>query len=331
MNRNMLKLPPWFKQQFGVPGGDTPNGIRSTSSSRTFYVDNDHPLASNDNDGTDPNAPKATISGAVVELLLANGGEYGDEIIVALSDTAYAESVVIDDATLYPEGCKIIGQGKGVKNGVLWGSGSATEPCLVLGGTGWEVEGFHFICPVTDSAIIIPNGVAPYANGAGNSTVVRGCYFDGNSVGLRGIDLFGAPYQVLIENNIFGYITNVGTTSLAIASTDISGSEPTDIEIIGNTFFECNLMIDAELNTSLIKDNVFHQVGAVTSSIVIDLTSGSVGLNMVVGNYFGGPDYAIAGGYLASDATAGMWLGNYTLDVAEAEVGDNGITFLPPA
>jgi hypothetical protein len=49
--------------------------------------------------------------------------------------------------------------------------------------------------------------------------------------------------------------------------------------------------------------------------------------NHVVGNYFGG-DYSIAGGYRGG--AADEWYGNFSPDIAEAEVADNGIVILPP-
>ena len=80
MLRNMLKLPPWFPGQMGVPGSDTPEGIRYIPQGLTLYVDVNHPDANDNHDGTDPKYPLATIQGAVGKL--ANNG---DQIVIDIS------------------------------------------------------------------------------------------------------------------------------------------------------------------------------------------------------------------------------------------------------
>jgi hypothetical protein len=61
----MMKLPPWFHSQSGVPGSDTPEGLRTGTRSLVYYVDRTHTEASDNNDGTDPRAPKLTIASAI--------------------------------------------------------------------------------------------------------------------------------------------------------------------------------------------------------------------------------------------------------------------------
>ncbi len=66
-----------------------------------------------------------------------------------------------------------------------------------------------------------------------------------------------------------------------------------------------------------------------TMDPVLDLTvDGGGDANVVTGNWFGG-DYSNTGGYAANETD--MWTGNYAEDVAEAEVGDNGLTIAQPA
>jgi hypothetical protein len=60
-----FKLPPWFGGQMGVPGSDTPLGFRMAPQGLVYFVDGSHGDASDNNDGTDPNAPKATIQSAI--------------------------------------------------------------------------------------------------------------------------------------------------------------------------------------------------------------------------------------------------------------------------
>lgn len=62
----IIKAPPWFGGQMGVPGSDTPLGFRMGSArGNVFYVDSAHPDTNDANDGTDPNAPLHTITHAL--------------------------------------------------------------------------------------------------------------------------------------------------------------------------------------------------------------------------------------------------------------------------
>jgi len=61
----MQKFPQFFGGQMGVPGSDTPLGLRSAPQGIVYYVDGSHPDASDDNDGTDPNEPFETIQAAI--------------------------------------------------------------------------------------------------------------------------------------------------------------------------------------------------------------------------------------------------------------------------
>jgi len=63
----------------------------------------------------------------------------------------------------------------------------------------------------------------------------------------------------------------------------------------------------------------------------LDLRAGTRGENVVSGNAFGNLDYSNVGGLWPNAANPGGWAGNTSEDVAEAEVGDNGLTIAPPA
>jgi hypothetical protein len=49
----------------GVPGSDTPLGLRTQPRGNVLYVDNGHGDTSDNNDGTDPNKPLTTITQAI--------------------------------------------------------------------------------------------------------------------------------------------------------------------------------------------------------------------------------------------------------------------------
>jgi hypothetical protein len=74
------RLRPFYPGQIGVPGSDALTGIR-TGSGGVFYVGDStatHYYANDNNDGTDPMAPKATITGA----LAACTNDYSDTIVL---------------------------------------------------------------------------------------------------------------------------------------------------------------------------------------------------------------------------------------------------------
>lgn len=321
----MLKLPPWFKQQWGVPGSDTPDGIRVHPQARDIYVDNSHPDASDTHDGTDPDHPRATITGGIAAMATAVGGQPGDILHIAAGDD-YDEAVTIDRAT-HPDYCTIRGD-IDHRFRPQWGSGSATEPCIVVGAQGWIIELIRFICPVTDAAVIIPNTQAPYtATQIGIRTHIRKCYFDGQLTGLYGIDLHGAPFDVQIEDCLFSNIDNAGNTAFAIVSTNTGFADARALRLLGNYFYDNDNHVDVSMNGSIVTGNIFDADGA---TVILDLRTGTLGENVVTDNFFGG-DYSNVGGYWANAANPGDWNGNKSADIAEAEVADNGFTILPPA
>jgi len=72
----IIKGPPWFGGQMGVPGSDTPLGFRmGAARGNVFYVDSSHPDTNDANDGTDPNAPLRTITHAI-DHCTANQEDY---------------------------------------------------------------------------------------------------------------------------------------------------------------------------------------------------------------------------------------------------------------
>ena len=93
----MLKFPQFFGGQMGVPGSDTPLGLRMAPQGLVYYVDASHPDASDNNDGTDPNEPKATIQSAITAsnatITWANTPPYEGFNWIIVSPGEYAENL----------------------------------------------------------------------------------------------------------------------------------------------------------------------------------------------------------------------------------------------
>ena len=110
--------------------------------------------------------------------------------------------------------------------------------------------------------------------------MIDNCYFDGSVyTGLYGIDLHGAPYNVNIVNNIFGFMTAVG--GFGIASTNTGYADAYRALIANNWFHESVGGIDASLNVSAVYGNWFQAHGVNTMATVLDLRLGTRGENLV--------------------------------------------------
>jgi hypothetical protein len=202
-----FKLPPWFGGQMGVPGSDTPLGFRNNPQGLVYYVDGSHPDASDNNDGTDPNQPKATIQSAITAsnatIDWAATPPYTGMNWIIVSPGEYAENLTP------PYYCKVIGLGLA--------TGNTTDVCVdihpaagsPLAGTGLGAHWYNirFTCdtavPVLDFGVMnscvfencaITDGNPGLATVGidttdANSSWIIGCLFKGNTnpltIGIR--------------------------------------------------------------------------------------------------------------------------------------------------
>ncbi len=326
-----VRLQPFYPGQMGVPGSDAPLGLRWTSMGYVLYVDTDHPDASDNNDGWDPNAPLATIQQAVdnlytIQARVAAAGTPHEPAatnsVIVVAPGTYAENVVIDAND--PDYCTILGGGNG-KYPVILDAG--TGDAITCDAYGWRFENLHFK-PENGAAGIKLTRVA--GSGA-EGTLIKNCFFNGGWSGTGfGVELNGAPANVSIIGCRFAEFAADGA---CITVTDTSTADPYQTHIIGCTFQESDEYVTRDCaggwNASLIQGNVFAEsvnnaafpAGADGTDIFIDMRGGSVGYNTVCDNCLGGT-YSEAGGYYAG--TGDEWHGN------RADV-DDGITDTEPA
>lgn len=312
-----IRLQPWYQGQFGVAGSDAPLGVRQVSAGYVLYVDADHPDASDNNDGWNPNAPLATIQEAVDKLTTINARVVAagtpheppavNSIIVVAPGT-YDENIVIDAND--PDYCTILGGGNGRYPVIL---APTTGDAITCDAYGWRFEGLHFQ-PADGAAGIKLTRVS--GSGA-EGTVIEGCFFNGGWDGTGfGVELNGAPANVSIIGCRFA---EFAATGACITVTDTSTADPYQTHIIGCTFQECDEYIAREVaggwNQTLICQCVFADAthnaafpgGADGTDMFIDLRGGSVGYNVVCDNTLGGT-YSNVGGYYAG--TGDAWHGN---------------------
>lgn len=315
-------LRPFYPPMHGVPGSSQRKGIRQVSGATVYYVDFDHPKASDDNKGWSPEYPFATIQHAVDTV------STGDWIVVASIDSS-GESVVTPDYTEDANYVRLIGVPNGSRYAPYWTSDTATDSCLDLRGIGWHISGFRFGAP-TAAACIELRHTDSGANDIAIRTIIEGNYFDGLTVGLCGIESHGC-YDVWIVDNWFSLFHNAGGSATALWTGTTPLAIPYRNHIIGNRFMDNDNHIDFQMNGGSITDNIVQKTGyAYTATVVVRTTlPGNPGDdNIVSRNVFEG-DYSNVGGYIAG--AADFWTGNISDDTAEAEVGDNAITLTRPS
>lgn len=316
----LQKFPEFYGGQFGVPGSSSPLGLRMHPDAIVIYVDSAYPDANDNNDGVLPSAPKATVQSAINSTLLT-------PYSYILVSGEVTESVVTPDYITGPNYITILGGGIS-RYSPSWQSDDVNIASLDLRAVGWRVSGFRFYGN-TGAAAVVLRHTDTGANDIAIRTIIDNCYFDGLTTGLYGLESHGC-YDVWIVNNTFQLWNNVGNTATGMIVTTTPLAIPYRNHIIGNVFEDSdNGMIwpsnGSEFYLNRVKPTgyAYTMVQAFNTSIV-----GNPGDdNHVVGNYFGG-DYSIAGGYRGG--AADEWYGNFSPDTAEAEVGDNGITLLPP-
>lgn len=278
-----------------------------------WYVDATN--GSDNNDGLSWARAKSTIQAAV------NAADTHDLILIRGD---FTESVTTDDKTgdvaLTIQGAgSMTERGLGTEKDCSWKSAGASAAALTVNCPGCRIRNIRFEPNTSAAAIKLMRS----GNNDATSFIIENCVFWGN--GLYGIDLYGSPSEGYIRNNRFSFMNRTG--SAAIASSDVSTAYPYEIVIEHNLFMENKNHINMYANSCCIIGNVFQGTGHVVATTYgLRLIGGND--NMVHGNYMGG-DYSTAK-YVS--ATTDEWSGNFSMDVAEAEVeAVSGVTSTVPA
>ena len=143
----ILKLPPWFQSQMGVQGADSPEGLREHPDAIVLYVDSGHLMATDNNDGTNPLYPKATVQSAVSSSLLTPYSEIRVSGAVSLfQGNIFGAGVLI--ATLLKLDLRGGSQGHNIVTGNVFGGdysntggyyGNAANPDMWVGNVAEDV------------------------------------------------------------------------------------------------------------------------------------------------------------------------------------------------
>jgi len=186
------KFPEFYGGQMGVPGSDTPLGLRAAPQGLVYYVDASHPDASDNNDGTNPVQPKETIQSAITASnatidWAATPSYYGQNWII-IAPGQYAENLTP------PYYAKMVGLGQAVGGDVcvhiVPAAGSA------LAGTGLGLHLYNIRFDALTAVPVIDFGVM-------NSCVIENCMITDGNAGLAtvGVDTTDAGGSSIIDCN----------------------------------------------------------------------------------------------------------------------------------
>jgi hypothetical protein len=333
MQSPLIRQQPWYPGQFGVPGSDVQRGLRWAPTAIVLYVDENHPGATAGADGTDPENPLTTIQAAVNQLIAFQTSmsvSLVGSVIVVGAGATIAESVIVPATA--PKGCVILGSG-GHSHQPTWTAATAAGTALTLRQEGWVVDGFTFEAGAEGTSVRLDE--VPGSSYSAYKTTIQNCRFDGLWGGLYGIDFYGAPHRVTIQDCEFLEWRSAGGAAFAIIVTDSSHANPYECHIRNNVFWENENHIGSlgairGFNMSTFTGNVFHEGVLIAATLMLDLRGGTRGENVVTGNVFCGT-YSNAGGYYANAGAPGNWVGNIAEDVASPQVADNGFTVAVPA
>ena len=329
MGLPLVRLYPWYPGQPGVSGSDVERGLRWAPEGIVLYVDENHPNATANNDGTDPENPINSVQTAVNRLIsfaTALGSTLEGSVIVVANEATIAESVIIPPTA--PTNCTVLGAGSSAHQ-PTWTAATAAGTALTVRQQGWTIEGFTFEAGAEGTSVRLEE--VPASSYISYKTTIRNCRFDGLWGGLYGIDFYGAPHRVVVENCEFIEWRSLAGDAFAIYHSATPHDRSIQCKILNNVFWSNENHIGNHANGfsgCLFSGNVFDQNAYIPTIIMLDLRGATIH-NIVTGNYFAGT-YSNAGGYWDSVGTPGMWIGNIAEDVASPQVGDNGYTVASP-
>lgn len=311
---------PGYEAIWGVAGTERKPSLRRHTGKVFFWS----PANGNDNNyGLSPLEPFATLT-----ALLARTWEPRLESFdtIWLLDDA-TESVVTNDYVTGPNHVQVLGAGFG-RYSPSWQSAGAAAIALDLRAIGWRIAGIRFLGQATAACIELRH-TDTGANDIAIRTIIEACYFDGLTTGLTGIASHGC-YDVVVKGCTFQLWHNIGGTAACMRV----GTTP--LAIPYRNYIEDNLFGDSDngviwpSNGSYFRGNEFQPVGyayPMTQVLNTSIIANPGDDNMVTRNIMAA-DYSIVGGY--SPGAADVWIANFAEDLAEAEVGDNGLTIARP-
>ncbi len=305
----------FYPGQFGVPGTDSEEGIRTDSHGTVFYVDPNAAGVSDQRDGTDPRHPLQTVAtaitkcqpyhGDVIAVMANNSWQYGN--------TADGRTTAIaEEVTLNVPGVRLVGISSGGL-GVYWYPASNAGTCITVTAIDCVIEGFVFSEGPTytgcDAIYCEWDGATLY----GENLTVRNCVFDNTvdtAIQLEYSWYCDIHHNWFLECDAYGVYT------------DAAGSGTSFTDIHDNIFL--NLPTGAVALLGGVIENFVHenriynssaQAGGAATNQGINTTGGV--RNYVTNNWLSCLLPAAAPGDLDDFCTAAAtdaWVGNHCMN-----------------
>jgi hypothetical protein len=243
------KFPILYGGQMGVPGSDTIEGQRLGSTSIVYYVDKYNPNANDNNDGTDPRFPKATIASAIaannatINWADAYGGTKPYNWI-KVGVGVYAEAL-----TSLPHYCHVLGTG-------VIGTDGATEIHPTAGSAiaGTQINGrWANIWFETETAVPVMDFDIC------NNVMIEDCAI---VMGIAGLATMGIQTNNASHMQIYNNFFCSGVANLPIGIQFLGGANKYAhcVRIVDNTIYAATTGIDIPANCTasgaLIQRNV---------------------------------------------------------------------------
>jgi hypothetical protein len=149
MQYPLIRLSPFYPGQFGVAGSDAPLGLRAMPYGKVFFVHDTHGNSSDSNDGTHPDGPLKTITGAIAK---ATAGQDDWIIVQSFSNAletfplALSKSKVHLFSSQYVLGEVVPGHGRII-------TPPADTAAILITGDRVEVAGFDMSAGATHGCI----------------------------------------------------------------------------------------------------------------------------------------------------------------------------------
>lgn len=282
----LTRLNPWYPGQLGIQGSDAPLGMRLLPESVVYYLAPDSPTASDDNDGTDPMHPLATLeeaydrcragqhdtviyvsgtAGITLDAKLTWAKSYTHLIgVCAPVQTAQRARIFaasdMDDAELI----EVPGTGCIFKNLYIFnGAAEATAlGCVKVSGGRCYFENVHFAGP-GHASNAIDGAYALGLYGGDGEHLFKGCTFGlttvGAATGVRCVAFLGGyTPRVVFDDCVFAiHATNAGAM---IVEDDSGGGSIIEYALWKNCLFfnESETAIDTAFEIDVVDTTRQH-------------------------------------------------------------------------
>lgn len=269
----------FYPGQFGVPGTDNERGLRTDVGGIVVYVDPNAVGVSDARDGTDPEAPLATVAQALTLVQ-----PYRGDVIAVMGNGAwtYADGLnralpISEEVEITVAGVRLVGVFPSSSLGVVWTPASNGGTCITVSAIDVTIEGFAF----SEGAVYTGcNAIYCEWDGAtlyGENLTVRNCFFD-DTVDIA-IQLEYSWYCD-IHDNIFSECDTYGVY------TDVAGSATDYTQIHHNWFQDIRgtaaiALLGGAGNNEIFENRIYNtdaENGAAATNEGINTTGGGANL-----------------------------------------------------